>query len=242
MELKVEVDEEGNMKVQKFVNGEEVEVTEEEMQHIQNGHENRIMIVHGDHEGDINIDMDSIMEVIEMEVEMIGEEGAEDGQQRIIVKEIHVDGEGSSSEKKEIRKEIRMQSHVEVHGEGEDFTVVLVHENYDEAMEEHMQVRTMVIDEDETPLAEREMSLNEPISVYPNPNNGTFTIAFNQKNETKTSVQVVDAQGKVVYKEKLGNFSGAYKKELDLKKHGVGTYIVTVQQGGEMSSRKVIVE
>lgn len=242
VELKVEMDEEGNMKVQKFVNGEEVEVSEEEMQKIHDGHGQRIMIVHGDQEGDLNIDMDSIMQAIEMEIEVIDEEGMQDGQQRIIVKELHVDGEESSDDKKEIRKEIRMQHHMEVDGEGEDFTVVLVHENYDEAMEAHMQVRTMVVDEKEDASSDRELSLNEPISVYPNPNNGTFTIAFNQKNEAKTAIRVVDAQGKVVYKEKLGDFSGSYKKELDLKKHGVGTYIVTVQQGGETSSRKVIVE
>ncbi len=240
VELKVEVDDEGNMKVQKFVNGEEVEVSEEEMQKIENGHNNRIMIVHGDHEGDLNIEMDSIMEMIEMEVEMMDVEGMEEGQKHVIVKEFHVDGETSSDQKKEIHKEFRMKKHVEIDGE-EDFTVVLVHENYDESIEESMQVRMMVQDEGNA-SGDREMSLNEPISVYPNPNNGTFTIAFNQKNEVKTSIRIVDAQGKVVYKEKLGEFSGAYKKELDLKKHGVGVYIVTVQQGGETSSRKVIVE
>lgn len=239
IELKVEMDTKGNMKVQKFVNGEEVEVSEEEMENIKNGNGTHVMMIHGDHTGDIN--MDSIMRVIEMDVEMIAPEGSEEGQKQVIVKEIRMHGDNATGNKKEVRKEIRMENRVEVDGEGEDFTVVLVHENYDESMEEHMQVR-MMIEEDEDISNDREMSLNEPISVYPNPNDGTFTIAFNQKNEAKTSIQVVDAQGKVVYKEKLGSFSGSYKKELDLKKHGVGVYIVTVQQGGETSSRKVIVE
>ncbi|GAB5417272.1 MAG: hypothetical protein Crog4KO_28540 [Crocinitomicaceae bacterium] len=239
VEIKVEMDDEGNTKIQKFVNGEEVEVSEEELEHIQNGKGNVFIFEEGD--GNAHIDMDSIMKHVEMEIEMIEEGDMEEGQQRVIIKEIRMDGEELNGDSKEIKKEIRMQKHIDVEGEGsEDFTVVLVHENYDEAMEEHMQVRVMA--ENDTQIEERDVDLNEPISVYPNPNNGTFTIAFSQKNEVKTSIRVVDTQGKVVFKEKLGAFSGSYKKELDLKKHGAGVFVVTVQQGDETSSRKVIVE
>ena len=237
VEIKVEMDDEGNKKIQKFVNGEEVEVTDEELENIENGREN-VFIFTDEHSGDVN--MDSIMETIELKIEMIDDMYIEDGEQRIIVKEIHMDSEESDGDSKEVRKEIRMESHVEVDGDDENFTVVLVHENYDESTEEHMQVR--VQSENENIIDDRNLSMNQPISVYPNPNNGTFTIAFEQKDEVKTSIRVVDAQGKVVYKEKLGAFSGAYKKELDLKKHGVGVFIVTVQQGDETSARKVIVE
>ncbi len=239
VEIKVEMDDEGNTKIQKFVNGEEVEVSEEEMEKIQNGKGNVFIIKEGDE--NVTIDMDSIMNSIEMEIEMIEEGDMEEGQKRVIIKEIHMDGEESSSDSKEVKKKIRMQKHIAVDGEeSEDFTIVLVHENYDEAMEEHMQVRVMAENDDQ--MEERDVAMNEPISVYPNPNNGTFTIAFNQKNVVKTSIRVVDTQGKVVFKEKLGAFSGAYKKELDLKKHGAGVFVVTVQQGDETSSRKVIVE
>ncbi|XOV66128.1 MAG: T9SS type A sorting domain-containing protein [Fluviicola sp.] len=242
VELKVEMDDEGNITVQKFVNGEEVEVSEEEMEEIRVGHSQRVFVIDEEHEGDIQLDMDYLMEIVEMEVEMIEGEGLEEGQQRIIVKELRFDDEETSGEHKEIRKEIRVENRVEVKGDEEDFTVVLVHENYEESMDEHMEVRMMVEEENEDATSEREMSLNDPISVYPNPNDGTFIIAFAQKNKAKTTIRVVDTQGKVVFKEKLGDFAGAYKKELNLKKHGVGTYIVTVQQGGETSSRKIIVE
>ena len=240
VEIKVEVDDEGNMQVQKFVNGEEVEVSEEELERIQNGNDNQFMVIHAGEDGEIN--MDSILMDMEMKIDFVEMEGMEEGQQRIIVKEIRIDEEELDGEKKEIRKEIRMENRVEVNGDEEDFTVVLVHENYDPSMEAQTEVHMMIEEENDAISNEREMAMNEPISVYPNPNNGTFTIAFNQKNEAKTSIQVVDTQGKVVYKEKLGAFSGSYKKELDLKKHGVGVYVVTVQQGGETSSRKVIVE
>src|SRR5690606_6327308 len=84
--------------------------------------------------------------------------------------------------------------------------------------------------------------MNEPISVYPNPNKGTFTVAFNQAEKLQTSVEITDMNGKVVFKDKPGSFSGRYEKEVNLHKYGAGTYVVTVHQGDEVSVRKVIVE
>lgn len=239
VEIKVEMDDNGNKTIQKFVNGKEVDVTEEEMEKLLND-TGGAFIINSEDGGDIDINMDSIMEIIQLEVEMIDENDMKEGKPVVIIKEIRMDSETSDGDSKEIRKEIRRQQDVKVDGTEDDFTVVLVHENYDESMEEHTQ---MHIQSDNKRITNnRNLSMNAPISVYPNPNNGTFTIAFEQKNEVKTVIRVVDAQGKTVYREKLGDFSGSYNKELDLKKHGVGVYIVTVQQGDETSSRKVIVE
>ncbi len=216
IEIKVEVDDKGALTVQKFVNGEEVKVTEEEMSMIQENKEN-------------GGDMDSIFQELELDIEIV-EEAVKDGQQRIIIREFHEESEESIEGSGELNKEIQFHTKVDVDGEGEDFTIVLITENFDED-EVH-----------QTTTNTQRMALNDPISVYPNPNNGTFTIAFSQEEKVKTSIEIVDVQGKVVFKEKLGSFSGAYKKELDLKKYGVGVYIVNVQQGDEVSARKVIVE
>ena len=216
IEIKVEVDDKGALTVQKFVNGEEVKVTEEEMSMIQENKEN-------------GGDMDSIFQELELDIEIV-EEAVKDGQQRIIIREFHEESEESIEGSGELNKEIQFHTKVDVDGEGEDFTIVLITENFDEN------------EVNQTTTNTQRMALNEPISVYPNPNNGTFTIAFSQEEKVKTSIEIVDVQGKVVFKEKLGSFSGAYKKELDLKKYGVGVYIVNVQQGDEVSARKVIVE
>lgn len=241
VELKVMMDENGTMKVQKFVDGEEVEVSEEEMKKFENGDRN-IFIINEESSGELDAEMDSLLKTIEMKVEMIDDGTLEEGEQRIIIKEIEFNNEETQGDSKEVRKEVRMHKTIEVDSdESEDFTIVLVHENYDESMEEHMEMR-IIAEDDERVVEERSLAMNEPISVYPNPNKGTFTIAFNQKEKVKTAIRVVDAQGKVVFKEKLGTFSGNYKKELDLQKHGNGVYIVTVEQGDEVSSRKVIVE
>jgi len=188
----------------------------------ENGGMHEVIIV-----DELDGDMDSIFQ--ELDIEIV-EETVEDGQQRIIIREFHEESEESIEDSGELKKEIQFHTKVDVDGEEEDFTIVLITENFDEN------------EVNQTTTNTQRMALNEPISVYPNPNNGTFTIAFSQEEKVKTSIEIVDVQGKVVFKEKLGSFSGAYKKELDLKKYGVGVYIVNVQQGDEVSARKVIVE
>lgn len=126
--------------------------------------------------------------------------------------------------------DFHFESAVDVNGGDEDFTVVIVTENVQE--EDGIQTQTRT----------RTEQLNDPINIYPNPNTGTFTIAFQQAEKAATSLEITDVQGKVVFSEDLGTFSGNYKKELNLKRYGSGTYVVTVKQGNEVSSKKLIIE
>lgn len=227
--MKVEIDEDGNTVVQKFVNGEEVEISKEEMERIQMHHDymddHQMIFIE---EAETNLEnLDSMLMEFEIEIEELEEE---EGAQRVIIKEFHIENEERSKGNTEFHEKMLFHHQVGIEGEAEDFTIVLVTENLDENAEF------------ESTSNVRSTMMNEPISIYPNPNKGTFTIAFEQKEKVKTSVEIVDAQGKVVFKEKLGSFSGAYKKEVNLEKHGKGVYIVNVQQGDETSARKVIVD
>jgi len=235
VELRVEMNDQGEMTVEKLVDGQKVDVSEEELQKIESGN-GQINVFH--QEDDINIDLDSILQDLEFDIEIIEGEDMQEGQKRIIVKEIQLDKTELDGDSKVITKEVRVHNNIELDGSKDDFTLVLVTENYDASMNETILVNAETLRSEKSD----DIALNEPISVFPNPNNGTFTIAFEQKTEAKTSIRVTDAQGKIVFKEKLGNFSGNYRKELDLKKEGSGTYIVTVQQGDESSVSKVIVE
>ena len=141
IEIKVEVDDKGALTVQKFVNGEEVKVTEEEMSMIQENKEN-------------GGDMDSIFQELELDIEIV-EEAVKDGQQRIIIREFHEESEESIEGSGELNKEIQFHTKVDVDGEGEDFTIVLITENFDED-EVH-----------QTTTNTQRMALNDPISVYP---------------------------------------------------------------------------
>jgi hypothetical protein len=47
--------------------------------------------------------------------------------------------------------------------------------------------------------------------------------------------------GKLVYIEELGKFSGTYRKQIDLSGFGSGLYIIRLSNGKQQSSQHVIV-
>lgn len=89
--------------------------------------------------------------------------------------------------------------------------------------------------------ADAESSLNvEVLTGSPNPNNGNMKISFAGKS-VPTMIEVVDLNGKDIFKEKIDNFNGTYNKEIqidDVK----GTLILKVTQGDKVISQKIIVK
>lgn len=218
VQIKVEMDDKGNKTVKKIVNGEEVEMTLEELDKLETlefiGDEQMKIIVDGE-----------LSEEIEKEME----KGAGDDKKEIKVIQrkiqMHPGDEGSELNWESENGEQRIM--VMSSGEQEEFTLVLVTENYDAAMEGETKM-----------MFEHE---NKKMSVYPNPNDGTFNIRFESNESAKTTVTVTDANGKKVFEEKLGKFSGSYEKEVDLKKFGSGMYTVTIQSGDTETIQKVMI-
>ncbi|MBK7869370.1 MAG: PDZ domain-containing protein [Saprospiraceae bacterium] len=79
----------------------------------------------------------------------------------------------------------------------------------------------------------------EAFNLYPNPTVGLFNVQF-QAAAVPTTVRIMDASGKEVYTESLNNFDGNYNKQLNLSGKTPGTYILTVQQGKELISKKIV--
>lgn len=74
--------------------------------------------------------------------------------------------------------------------------------------------------------------------VYPNPNNGQFTI-LNEGNASKSSVKVVDVQGRVVYEDSY-YFSQNGRKQVDLTSLNSGVYILILEGEGKQEQHRVI--
>ena len=81
---------------------------------------------------------------------------------------------------------------------------------------------------------------NTSFTVYPNPSNGTFTIASNNVNEN-VSIRVYDIQGRVVYSsQKEVNAGGTTTVSLgDVEK---GVYLVNIQSATGRITKTIIVE
>ena len=225
IEIRVEVDEDGNKTITKTVNGEQVEMTEEELDNIHitemmNGDDINIFI-----DGDFPEGLEDEMKELKIELEKLMEEGGEDMKvitRRIEMHSDHDDNFEWSSEDKGHRVMFMSSD------EKEDFTIVLVTEDYDEKTSGNSKMRVH--------------HSTEEMDVYPNPNDGTFKIRYESTENKKTTITVNDATGKEVFQEKLGKFSGKYEKELDLRKFGPGMYTITIQNGDNKEVNKVMIK
>lgn len=82
----------------------------------------------------------------------------------------------------------------------------------------------------------------EQINFYPNPNNGKFNLSFELKEKGNTEINIMNIEGKNVYREFLENFSGTYKNDIDISKNNKGIYFIKVQQSSHSMIKKIIVE
>lgn len=238
--------EDGNMKVKKIVDGKEVELSQDELDKMKKHHEmmkehHQLMEIEMGEmkDGEPRLEHRKEMKFISIEeedgkeVKMIHEMG-EDGKMKVQKfvdgKEVELSPEELEKMKKhhemgvEHHKMMKMEHHKMMMEEGADFTIVLVTENID-ATE-----------------AKSGVTNTNDLKIYPNPNEGTFTLNFDQKEKAKTTIRIIDAQGKEVFQEDLGTFSGKYKKEIDLKQFGAGVYLINVQKGDQLTTEKVIVK
>lgn len=76
------------------------------------------------------------------------------------------------------------------------------------------------------------------VVVYPNPNNGQFTVSA---QDGYSAIVVTDITGRVVYSENNTSIV-ATQKDINLSEFGAGTYFVTVTSGVKVTTRKVVVQ
>lgn len=80
------------------------------------------------------------------------------------------------------------------------------------------------------------------IKLFPNPNDGKFTMNFHSDLKSKLSVHVYDHLGKEVYSETINDFDGDYSNQFDLTKNGNGNYILKVTTGEQTFKEKFVIE
>lgn len=81
------------------------------------------------------------------------------------------------------------------------------------------------------------------LKFFPNPSNGqSINLSFELADKGDATVDVLDMNGKSVYKEKLNNFSGKYNNTIDVSSNSKGIYFVKVAQGGHSQVKKLILE
>jgi hypothetical protein len=84
---------------------------------------------------------------------------------------------------------------------------------------------------------------NFPISIYPNPNNGKFTLKSNNIN----SIEIYNMLGNKVYtlndfKRQTTNWTGQASNEIDLSNFQKGIYFVKIYDGQKTQTKKIVIQ
>ncbi|MFN8277150.1 MAG: T9SS type A sorting domain-containing protein [Chitinophagales bacterium] len=81
------------------------------------------------------------------------------------------------------------------------------------------------------------------LQVFPNPNNGRFTVTANALTATNVKLEVTDVVGRSIFSENLGNItSGEIKKELDFSSVTKGVYFVHVETANGKMTKRVSIQ
>ncbi|OIQ15987.1 MAG: hypothetical protein BM557_10545 [Flavobacterium sp. MedPE-SWcel] len=90
-------------------------------------------------------------------------------------------------------------------------------------------------------LASVEAATFNDFALYPNPNNGNFTVRYNTASSSDVSVMVYDIRGRQLLNKTYEN-TGLFEQSIDLGATEAGIYLVTVQEGGDKITKKIVVQ
>ena len=87
-----------------------------------------------------------------------------------------------------------------------------------------------------------ELSTNlEQVSVYPNPNNGSFTVELQSNTLNTVSIDIYDIRGRKIHKQAYTN-NGNFKQVIELGNIESGLYLMTVSDGQRKTTKRIIVK
>jgi len=79
------------------------------------------------------------------------------------------------------------------------------------------------------------------LKLFPNPNEGRFSLSFNQDYIGDVVIELLDLTGKVVAREVSKNFSGQYQQDFDQSALAAGSYIIRINTAKGTVSRRVVI-
>lgn len=82
----------------------------------------------------------------------------------------------------------------------------------------------------------------EGFALFPNPNNGSFTVNLNTVSQNPLTIEVFDIRGRSIYRKSYSNVSGEFREEVNLNAVQSGMYMVNVTDGERRITKKIIVE
>lgn len=94
------------------------------------------------------------------------------------------------------------------------------------------------------PFAISNLAINafafDNFALYPNPNNGNFTISFDSNSTNEIKISVNDVRGRIISSENFKN-TGLFNENIQLGNLQSGMYLISIQDGEKKMVRKILV-
>lgn len=103
------------------------------------------------------------------------------------------------------------------------------------------QVRESAASQSDSKVKAAEQQEKE-VSIYPNPNNGVFTISFANLDASQVDLRIINVIGNEIYHEVLQRSDVLASKTIDLTRHAKGLYYVKIETDNYSSVRRVVVK
>lgn len=81
----------------------------------------------------------------------------------------------------------------------------------------------------------------ENFSLYPNPNNGSFTVAFTAQSSEKIAIEVHDLSGRKILSNSYAN-QGVFAETLQLDNAQSGIYLVSITNGTNKIVKRIVIQ
>lgn len=76
--------------------------------------------------------------------------------------------------------------------------------------------------------------------VYPNPNNGSFTIEFKGSTNEATTIKIFDLQGRIILEKNIGNINNQHTENIQLNDVAKGIYMLKI--GNQTNGTRIVVK
>jgi len=92
----------------------------------------------------------------------------------------------------------------------------------------------------EPTLSVSEVALDSDLTIYPNPNKGSFNVLIGNLQSTKIKIAVYDINGRRIFEEQF-NASQDFNEQINLNQVQSGVYLVKITDGLSESIKKIVV-
>jgi hypothetical protein len=78
--------------------------------------------------------------------------------------------------------------------------------------------------------------------VIPDPTDGTFNISFPRDHKKESTLQISPLEGNTSYKEIIESGKSDFQRRFDLRDYPSGIYIISLKQGKQSASKKLVIQ